>query len=59
MNYVQIGDRVLNQKTQYFGKVVGYGHEIVNGAYMSTVIVRVAGNTSMSVKTVVEDLVVF
>ncbi|MBW4665571.1 MAG: hypothetical protein KME01_15480 [Chroococcus sp. CMT-3BRIN-NPC107] len=36
-----IGDYVLNQKTGNLGKVTGYGHQIINNAYIPTVKVLV------------------
>ena len=39
-----IGEQVLNRQTGNVGKVIGYGHEILNGGYTPTVkvlIVRV------------------
>lgn len=39
-----IGEQVLNRQTGNIGKVIGYGHEILNGGYTPTVkvlIVRV------------------
>jgi hypothetical protein len=38
---LNIGEYVLNQKTGHFGKVIGYGHKIVNNAYMTTLKVLV------------------
>lgn len=31
-----IGDEIIHLKTNHVGKVVGYGHEIVDGVYTST-----------------------
>lgn len=32
-----VGDYVFNQKTGNLGKVIGYGHQMVNNAYISIV----------------------
>lgn len=42
-----IDEYVLNQKTGHIGKVVGYGHQIRNNVYMTTlkVLVSEAGDT--------------
>ena len=41
-----IDEYVLNQKTGHIGKVVGYGHQILNNVYTTTlkVLVSEAGN---------------
>ncbi len=36
-----IGDYVVNQKTGNLGKVIGYSHQMVDNAYISTVKVLV------------------
>ena len=35
-----IGDFVIHRKTRRIGKVVGYGHQIVDAVYQPTLIVR-------------------
>lgn len=50
-----IGDYVFNQKTGNLGKVIGYGHQMVNNAYMSTVKVLVNCATDCK-RGFVEDL---
>ena len=53
-----IGDYVLNQKTGHLGKVIGYGHQIMNNVYMTTLKVLVAEATNSQKKElVVEDVV--
>lgn len=50
-----IGDYVFNQKTGNLGKVIGYGHQIVDNAYMSTVKVLVDYATSSRKRGIVEE----
>ncbi|BAY27023.1 hypothetical protein NIES2100_68440 [Calothrix sp. NIES-2100] len=53
-----IGDYVLNQKTGHLGKVIGYGHQIMNNVYMTTLKVLVASATNSPKKElVVEDVI--
>ncbi|MBH8572367.1 hypothetical protein I8752_04820 [Nostocaceae cyanobacterium CENA369] len=33
---LSIGDYALHQKTGQLGQVFGYGHQIINGAYFTT-----------------------
>lgn len=37
-----IGNTVVHSKTKHCGKVIGYGHEIVDGVYTSTLKVLIA-----------------
>ena len=37
-----IDEYVLNQKTGHIGKVVGYGHQILNNVYITTLKVLVS-----------------
>ncbi|KJH70974.1 hypothetical protein [Aliterella atlantica] len=50
-----IGDYVFNQKTGNLGKVIGYGHQIVDNAYMSTVKVLVDYAISSRKRGIVEE----
>jgi hypothetical protein len=52
----QLGDFVKHQKTGCFGKVIGYGHEIVDSVYLPTLIVRVAQAAELKQQGFVEDL---
>ena len=38
---LNIGDYTQHQKTNLLGQVVGYGHEMIEGAYLPTLKVRV------------------
>ena len=51
-----IGDYVLNQQTGHLGKVVGYGHQIMNNVSIATLKVLVAESAnSQKREYVVED----
>ena len=50
-----IGDYVLNQKTGNIGRVIGYGHQIINGVYMSTLKVLVAEAVNSQKRGFVEE----
>ncbi|OUL36211.1 hypothetical protein BV372_08370 [Nostoc sp. T09] len=53
-----IGDYVLNQKTGHLGKVIGYGHQIMNNVYTTTLKVLVAeARNSQKKELVVEDVI--
>jgi hypothetical protein len=53
-----IGDYVVNQNTGYLGKVIGYGHQIINNVYTTSVKVLVTqAENSQQRGFVVEDLV--
>jgi len=43
-------------KTGHSGKVVGYGHQILDSVYLPTIKVRVGRDTGFSKKGFVEDL---
>lgn len=45
-----IGDVVIHQKTRRIGKVVGYGHQIVDAVYQPTLIVRTIKGIGLSRK---------
>ncbi|MBW4554534.1 MAG: hypothetical protein KME59_01080 [Trichormus sp. ATA11-4-KO1] len=51
-----IGDYVLNQQTGHLGKVIGYGHQIINNIQTITLKVLVAETVnSQKRQFVVED----
>lgn len=52
----QVGDRVQHQQTGSSGKVIGYGHEILNGVYLPTLKVRVLRATGLNQTGFAEDL---
>lgn len=51
-----LGDRVLHKQTGQLGQVIGYGHEILNGVYMTTLKVLVSSSSDFSKRDLVEDL---
>lgn len=51
-----LGDRVLHKHTGQLGQVIGYGHEILNGVYLTTLKVLVSSSSDLSKKDLVEDL---
>lgn len=40
---LRIGDCVCHKITSQVGKIVGYGHEIQDGIYSTTIIVQIKG----------------
>lgn len=52
---LKVGDNVLHQKNGYAGKVIGYGHEIVNGVFMPTLKVRVSRTPGENQKGFIEE----
>ncbi|MDZ4877048.1 MAG: hypothetical protein CLLPBCKN_006483 [Chroococcidiopsis cubana SAG 39.79] len=50
-----IGDYVLHQKTGHIGKVIGYGHEILNDVYTTTLKVLVDYAETTGKRGVVEE----
>jgi hypothetical protein len=52
---LRVGDVVLHQKTGQSGIVIGYGHQILDGVYLPTLIVQLA-EKGQSQKRFVEDL---
>lgn len=50
-----IGDYVLNQRTGYFGKVIGYGHQIVKNGYETTLKVLVVEDKTSNKRGFVEE----
>ena len=51
-----IGDFVIDRKTRRIGKVIGYGHQIVDAGYQPTLIVRNIKGMGLNRKKIVEDL---
>lgn len=49
------GDYALNQRTGSFGKVIGYGHQILNNVYLTTIKVLVTAKSEVSKKAFVEE----
>ncbi len=49
-----LGDRVQHKQNGQVGKVVGYGHQIVEGYYLTTVEVQIF--TRVGIKPIIEDL---
>ena len=41
---LKIGDYALHQKTGQIGQVFGYGHQLMDGIYLTTLKVRVSKN---------------
>lgn len=52
-----IDEPVINQKTGQLGKVIGYGHQIINNVYTVTLKVLVAEPASANKVLVVEDAI--
>nr|WP_039737385.1 hypothetical protein [Hassalia byssoidea] len=53
-----IGDYVLNKKNGYLGKVIGYGHQLIDNVYTTTLQVLVAENkNSQKREVVIEDII--
>ncbi|MBW4446320.1 MAG: hypothetical protein KME22_16435 [Hassallia sp. WJT32-NPBG1] len=53
-----IGDYVLNQKSGCLGKVIGYGHQLIDNVYTTTLQVLVAENeNSQKRELVIEDII--
>jgi hypothetical protein len=50
-----IDEPVINQKTGQLGKVIGYGHQIINNVYTVTLMVLVAQPANGNKVLVVED----
>lgn len=50
-----IGEYVLNQKTGHMGRVIGYGHQILNDVYITTVKVLVDYSPALGKRGVVEE----
>jgi hypothetical protein len=54
---LNIGDCAIHQKTGVFGVVIGYGHELVNNAYQTTLKVLVSNqNDIQQTGSIKEDL---
>ncbi len=53
-----IDERVINEKTGQLGKVIGYGHEIINNVYTVTLKVLIVESVNPLNKLfVVEDII--
>ena len=52
-----IDEPVINQKTGQLGKVIGYGHQIINNVYTVTLKVLVAEPANANKVLVVEDAI--
>lgn len=52
----QVGNRVIHHASGQSGNVIGYGHQIVDGVYQPTLIVRVEKDRELGQTGVVEDL---
>ncbi|MBD1831356.1 hypothetical protein H6F74_19345 [Trichocoleus sp. FACHB-90] len=50
-----IGTDVVNQKTGHIGKVIGYGHEMVNGVYSPTLKVLLSEALNPGKKGFIEE----
>lgn len=50
-----LGAEVKNQKTGTVGKIIGYGHEIVNGVYLPTLKVLAAKALNYNKQNIVEE----
>jgi hypothetical protein len=50
-----VGDYVLNPKTKHFGQVVGYGHQILNSGYETTLRVLVTESETCHKRALVEE----
>ena len=49
------GDYAIHQRTGSFGKVIGYGHQILNSVYLTTLKVLVTAKSEVSKKNFVEE----
>jgi hypothetical protein len=56
MAIFSVGDLAKNSKTGQFGKVIGYGHRILNDVYQTTLKVLVVDSTNY-VNRIEEDLI--
>jgi len=52
-----LDDYVSHKLSGYLGKVVAYGHQMVDGAYLPTIRVRIYNQLTTSQLMFVEDLV--
>lgn len=50
-----VGDYVFNQKTGHLGKVIGYGHQIVQSGYQTTLKVLVVKLETSSHRGFIEE----
>jgi hypothetical protein len=51
-----IGDRVIHKTTKNIGQIFGYGHRVIDGIYLPTLLVRVKEGTKIYPKGCLEDL---
>lgn len=51
-----LDDYVSHKLSGYIGKVVAYGHQMVDGAYQPTIRVKVTNHLTTSQTTFIEDL---
>ncbi|WP_228054718.1 hypothetical protein [Gloeocapsopsis crepidinum] len=52
-----IGDYVFHQNTGHIGKVIGYGYEIFDNVYTTTLKVLLTSDSNSEHKGVVEDVI--
>ena len=52
-----INEPVINQQTGQVGKVIGYGHEIINNVYTVTLKVLITESANANKIFVVEDII--
>ncbi len=52
---LKVGDNVLHQKNGHSGKVIGYGHQMLNGVFLPTLKVRVVQGTEQSQRGFIEE----
>ena len=53
---IAVDDFVQHQQTGHIGKVVGYGHQMIDGVYLPTLIVKLSETTGTYQTGFVEDL---
>lgn len=53
---LNIGALVLQQKTGKIGQIFGYGHQIIDGVYLTTFKVKIVKDVEPNQKSFVEDL---
>jgi hypothetical protein len=53
---LNIGDYAQHQITGQIGQVIGYGHQMLNGVFLTTVTVRVTNPKEMGHSSFVEDV---
>lgn len=50
-----IDDYAFNQKTRHVGRVIGYGHQMINDVYMPTLKVLITESSSLRKRSFVEE----